>query len=96
MRKPGFETPRRPDFYSTIGTKSVLETSSEKNQNFSPRCQKHVQNGVPKSTQNLYKPEHTKNGKHNWGLNLDVLFKEQVFGVSAVAKTNFSQKLEFC
>ena len=53
MRKPGFETPRRPDFYSTIGTKSVLEASSEKNQNVSPRCQKNVQNGVPKSTQNL-------------------------------------------
>ena len=57
MRKPGFETTRRPDFYSKFGTKSVLETSSEKNQIFRPRCQNHVQNRVPKSTQNRYKSD---------------------------------------
>ena len=50
--KPGIKSPRHPDFYTTVGIKSGLETSLEQKQSFSARWSKSFQNGVPKWFQN--------------------------------------------
>ena len=52
MRTPGFQTPRRTDFDSSIGTTSDLEASSKQKQVVIPRCQTTSQRGVPQSLQN--------------------------------------------